>query len=85
MPIPKRIAHDALWRFYDGIPVGYTVLIVSGVASVHPGLAAPTEEQLAGADAGSGHNGLAAFIGGITWTVTAGEDTILTAAGYTVT
>ena len=37
------------------------------------------------ADSGSGEAGKAIFHGGQTYTVTAGEDTILSAAGYTVT
>lgn len=84
-PIPREKAHDALWRYFDGIPVGYTVLITSSAASTYPGLVAPTEDVLAAADAGSGHNGKAAFIGGHSYTITSGEQTILEAAGYTVT
>ncbi len=82
-PILRKTPHDALWRFFDGIPTGQTVLIVGGAASTYPGLVAPTEEVLATADAGSGHNGLAAFIGGHQWTLTSAEATILVAAGYT--
>ncbi|GAG37587.1 unnamed protein product, partial [marine sediment metagenome] len=38
-----------------------------------------------GADAGSGEQGLAWFVGGRTYTVTSDENTILVAAGYSTT
>lgn len=81
----KREGKYNLWRWYDGPPVGYTVLIVSGVASELPGRVSPTTDELEAADSGSGWNGKAVFLGGRAgYTVTAGEKTILEAAGYTV-
>jgi len=77
-------ADERLLRFYDGIPTPYVVIITSGVATTSPGDVAPTIEALAAADAGSGRGGKAIFVGGTTYTVTAGEHTILEAAGYTV-
>jgi hypothetical protein len=74
---------QTLWRYYVGIPTGYSVLITSGAASTFPGILNPTTDQINGADSGSGDNGKAAFIGGRTYTITAGEKTILDAAGYT--
>jgi hypothetical protein len=76
----------SLWRYFaDGIATQRVVIITSGVANASPGYATATVDQFNNADAGSGENGLAVFRGGVTYTVTAGEDTILTAAGYTVT
>ena len=72
-----------LWKFYDGITTGYAVLITSGAASTFPGLATPSQDQIDAADAGSGDGGLAYFAGGRSYTITAGEKTILDAAGYT--
>ena len=89
--------HRSMWRqFGTPISVGYTVLITSGVASTYPGVISPTVHQIkgnaevpnatatfTGADAGSGEGGLAYFRGGQEYTITAAEDTILKAAGYT--
>jgi hypothetical protein len=76
----------SLWRYFsDGIPTSYVVVITSGAANASPGYATPSVDQLRNADTGSGEAGKAIFHGGQTYTVTAGEDTILTAAGYTVT
>jgi len=78
--------HESMWRHYGSpIPVGYVVIITSGAANASPGSISPSVDDMAGADAGSGDGGLAIFSRGATYTVTAGEDTILTAAGYTVT
>jgi len=71
-------------RWYS-FPVGYTVIITDGVASALPGRTVPTTAELAAADAGSGDGGKAVFSNGVTYTVTAGEQTILETAGYTVT
>jgi len=60
-----------------------SVLITAGVATASPGRVSPSTADIAGADAGSGEDGKAWFRGGITYTITAGEDTILSAAGYT--
>lgn len=73
-----------LLRFYDGFPVGYSVLINSGVASTHPGVSTPSLDDINDADDGSGTGGKAAFLGGHIWTVTAAEKTILETAGYSV-
>lgn len=88
----------SMWRHY-GLPIqtSYKVIIRSGVANPSPGSKSPnymTEivgnaevdnavASYAAADAGSGDDGRAVFQGGITYTITAGEDTILKAAGYT--
>lgn len=78
-------ADERLLRFYDGIPTPYVVIITDGVACTSPGYAAPSIDELAAADSGSGRGGKAIFIGGTTYTVTEGEHDILEAAGYTVT
>ncbi len=81
--------HDrrySLWRYFsDGVPTSYTVIITSGSANASPGYQNASVDQLNAADSGSGEHGAAIFEGGQTYTVTSGEDTILTAAGYTVT
>jgi len=74
-----------LLKWYDGIPTGYSVLITSGAASTHPGVVSPSQDDIDAADSGSGFGDRAAFIGGRSYTVTSGEQTILEAAGYTVT
>lgn len=80
-----ELERHSMWRHYGSpIPVGYTVLITSGVASTYPGLVSPSTDQIAAADAGSGEEGLAYFRGGIEYTITSAEDAILTSAGYTV-
>ena len=95
---PKIAPHVSMWRHYGTpIPTSYSVLITSGVATPYPGIASPSVHQIkgnaevpnatasfAGADAGSGNDGLAYFSGGITYTVTSGEETILVAAGYSM-
>lgn len=73
-----------LWKFYDGIGTGYAVLITGGAASIHPGLATPSQDQIDAADSGSGEGGLAYFAGARTYTLTGAESTILVNAGYTV-
>ena len=91
-------ARYSLWRHY-GTPIqtGYVVLIRSGAANASPGTVTPNSmTQITGnaevpnatanytaADDGSGEGGLAYFRGGIQYTITAAEDTILKAAGYT--
>lgn len=88
----------SMFRLYGGvIPTPYVVLITGGVATPYPGVVSPTVHDIkgnaevsnatvsySGADAGSGDAGLAVFTGGRTYTVTAGEETILLAAGYTM-
>ena len=74
-----------MWRFYRQLPIGYHVLIESGAATASPGRTDVTTEDIDDADSGSGEGGKAWFRGGLTYTVTSAEDTILTAAGYTVT
>ena len=89
IPIVAEGGHEArysLWRYFQGhIPSSYIVVIAAGVANASPGYATPSVDQMNAADAGSGVAGRAVFHGGYTYTVTSGEDTILTAAGYTVT
>ena len=75
-----------LHRFYGGSPKEYSVFIEGGVATTFPGKTGYTMADVEAADAGSGYDGKAAFIGGFVWDeITAGEQTILEAAGYTVT
>ncbi len=88
--VPEQNApHDdrySLWRYFsDGIPTSFVAIITAGVANAAPGYQNPTVDQMNGADSGSGEAGKAIFHGGQTYTVTSGEDTILSAAGYTVT
>jgi len=92
---PERYS---MWRHFGSpIPVGYVVLIRSSVASTYPGLKSPNymtqitgnaeysnaEASYTACDSGSGEGGLAYFRGGIEYTITAAEDTIIKAAGYT--
>jgi len=82
---PDNTEHDGRpWGIMRRIsyPRGYSVLITAGVATPLPGIVGPSITQVRAADAGSGDGGFAAFIGGKTYTITAGEDTILTNAGY---
>jgi hypothetical protein len=65
-----------LMRYYD-FQVGYSVLIEGGVATPYPGETSPETSRVKAADA--------AFIGGRTYTITAGQATILTTAGYEIT
>ena len=84
MPIPdEKHDHVSLWRHY-GVPIatGYSVLITSGTATTAPGKISPTAGEIAAADSGSGEGGLAWFRGGIAYTITSAEETILNAAGY---
>jgi hypothetical protein len=91
----ERIGHSpkwSLWRWFTDntegfIPVARTVLIVSGVAVplATEGPRTFTQDDLDTADSGSGDNGQAIFRAGTDYTITAGEDTILTAGGYTTT
>ena len=83
-PETGREKRHSLMRFYT-FKSAYTVLITSGVATPSPGRTVVPTSEITGADAGSGEHGRAVFIGGNTYTVTAGEGTILTTAGYTVT
>jgi len=71
---PGEPGHE-LWKHYDGIYTGYAVLITSGVASTHPGVATPDTDAIAAASS--------YFAGGRTHSITAAEKTILDAAGYT--
>ena len=88
----------SLWRHYAGvIPTPYVAIITGGVANASPGVVSPSVHTIkgnaevpnatasyTGADAGSGDAGLAVFTGGITYTVTSAEETILLAAGYSM-
>lgn len=74
----------SLWRWYAGYNTPYSVLITDGVATPYPGTVSPTIADTANADAGSGEGGQAWFRGGITYSVTSAEETILVAAGYTI-
>lgn len=71
-----------LWKFYDQTG-SYSVLITGGTATTFPGKQGVTQDEIDAADSGSGFGGKAAFIGGREYTITAGEKTILDAAGYT--
>ena len=86
-----------MWRHFGSpIPVGYSVIIRSGVATPYPGIASPNSQtQITGnadvpnaeasytaCDDGSGEGGLAWFRGGIAYPVTDAEQTILCTAGY---
>lgn len=77
---PKRFN---VWRFTNWRDVGYNVFITGGVATATPGVIGPEADTIAAADDGSGEGGKAWFRGGITYTITAAEETILQAAGYT--
>ena len=89
----------SVWRLYGSpIQTSYVVIIRSGVANASPGSISPDSmtqitgnaevtnavTSYAAADSGSGDDGRAVFRGGATYTVTAGEETILLAAGYTM-
>lgn len=74
--LPERNDGYSLMRYYSE-PFGYSVLIEGGVATPFPGELAPSMDRIAAADA--------VFMGGHKHTVTAGEQTILETAGYTVT
>lgn len=73
---------QGLMRHYD-FNVGYSVLITGGTATPYPGRTVPSTDDINAADPGSGIGGRAAFLGGRTYTITSGEETILQAAGYT--
>ncbi len=74
-----------MWRHYGTpIPVGYSVVITSGVATPSPGTVSILTTTVNDADTGSGDGGLAWFRGGIEYTVTDAEGVILTTAGYTL-
>ena len=81
--------HDgkySMWRHYGGvIPVGYVVIITSGSVTTAPGKISATADEWAAADSGSGEGGKAIFRGGISYTITSAEQTILDNAGYTTT
>jgi hypothetical protein len=88
-PLGPELDHQSLgynmFRYFDELPVGYHVLITSGVATTSPGRKSLDTNDISDADSGSGEGGKAWFRGGLTYTVTAAEQTILEAAGYTVT
>ena len=74
-----------MWRHFRQLPIGFHVLITAGVATASPGRTDVTTSDIEDADLGSGEGGQAWFRGGLTYTVTDAEDTILTTAGYTIT
>lgn len=76
----RRYGKDGLWKYYD-FPVGKVVLIQADDTVVEQ--ATFTDAEMQAAKAGSGDFGKAVFRRGITYTITASEDTLLTAAGYT--
>ena len=83
-------AKHSLWRWFDGFRNPHMVIITSGVANTAPGYATSNIDDIQGAD--SSDSATVAYEGLAIWTshhaphtVTAGEGTILTAAGYTVT
>jgi hypothetical protein len=73
----------SLWRYFDGVPTEYVVIITSGVASPAPGRTSPSVDDINDADSGSGEQGLAVFRGGRLYEITGAENVILTTAGYT--
>ncbi len=84
-PIEERTGGRAgLWRHYGGaIQVGYSVVIdTDDNVTTYPGQSGMSMDTINTAKAGSGENGIAWFRGGIPYTITAGEETLLTAAGY---
>lgn len=85
---PESVGHDerwSLWRWFDGFRTARVIIITGGVATPSPGAATATVDQYANADAGSGQNGQAIWHStDVAQTVTAGEGTILTTAGYSV-
>ncbi len=59
------------------------MFITGGVATPFPGRVGYTMADVEAADAGSGYDGKAAFIGGYIWDeLTSGEAAVLNAAGY---
>lgn len=81
VPVPNELGRHGL-----SFPRSYTVIIADGVATAAPGASGLVDPDSIYdiADAGSGEAGLAVFLHGKTYTVTAGEVTILEAAGHTV-
>ena len=77
--------HDSMWRLY-GTPVGvgYSVIITGGVVTPAPGRIGASVDDLAGADSGSGDNGLSVFTRGATYSISEAEKDILVAAGYSM-
>lgn len=73
----------SLFRYYDGFEREYVVIIDGGTPSTYPGLVSPSTSTLAGADSGSGENGLAIFRGGRSYEISASEESALNSAGYT--
>ena len=84
-PTREDPVQNELGRFGLSFPVGKAVYILDADDSVveTDSFVDPTDVALM--KDGSGDFGKALFRRGITYTVTAGEDTILTDAGYTVT
>ena len=79
----RDIGQD-LWRYFRQLPVGFHVLITSGSANASPGARDVTTEELENADSSDGgEGGKAWFRGGLSYTITSAEETILQAAGYT--
>lgn len=79
--------HDkySLWRWYSGFRTARVIIITGGVATPSPGLAQATTEQYAAADTGSGQDGKAIWHStNRAQTVSSGEGSILTTAGYSV-
>jgi hypothetical protein len=87
----EEIGHEkvwSLWRYYEPVVEFVQTVIISGgvaIPTATEGARTLTAAEIAGADAGSGEGGKAVFRGRLTHPVTAGEATILTTAGYTVT
>ena len=71
------------WKHYGSrFTLGYSVFITDGVGTPYPGRMVPSADQIRAADSGSGEGGRAWFRGGLSYTITAPERTILVAAGY---
>ena len=84
-PTYDMIYKNELGKFGLSWPIGKAVYILDADDSVveTSSFVDPTDVNLM--KAGSGDFGKALFRRGITYTITAGEETILVAAGYTVT
>ena len=92
-PSYEQPVGSALGRWGTGFLVGYTVVIHDADDSVttFPGATGLVDDKAGGsqdqlysvAKAGSGDHGKAVFRMGRTYTITAAEDTLLKAAGYT--
>ncbi len=86
----ERASHGkewSLWRYFEPVVQTVQTVIISGgvvIPTATEGTATLTAAQIAGADSGTGENGLAVFRGKLNHTVSTSEASLLVAAGYTV-